>query len=137
MVYLDIIHLCTDFKVLLQSQKKSSVKRIFQPLSPALNAQLENSILRFRQHRKALEKEAGLCHMIEEKESRDLVLRNAEAAKARERGLLQHASFIVPRYLIDSRGETKEYDISTMEGKIRIQAPQNAKDTTPWNWFMV
>jgi len=34
-----------------------------------------------------VEKEAELCHMIEEKQARDLVLRNNEAAKARERGM--------------------------------------------------
>lgn len=67
-------------------QKKSTVKRIFQPISPALNAHLEDAILRFRRHRRAVKKEAELCHMIEEKESRDLVVRNHAAAEARERG---------------------------------------------------
>jgi hypothetical protein len=62
------------------------VKRIFQPLSPALNAHLEDAVLRFRQHRKTVDKEAELCHMIEEKEARDLVVRNHAAAEARERG---------------------------------------------------
>jgi hypothetical protein len=71
--------------MLLRNQKKSSVKRIFQPLSPTLNAHLEDAILRFRQHRKAVDKEAELCHMIEEKEARDLVVRNHAAAEARER----------------------------------------------------
>lgn len=41
--------------------------------------------MRFRKHRKAVDKEAELCHMIEEKEARDLVVRNHEAAEARER----------------------------------------------------
>ena len=84
--YLDIIVLCTDFRTLLQNQKKS-VKRLFQPISPALNSQLEEAIVRFRNHRKEVEKEAEVCHMIEEKEARDLVLRINDAAKARERGM--------------------------------------------------
>ncbi|KAE9367461.1 hypothetical protein N431DRAFT_348615, partial [Stipitochalara longipes BDJ] len=83
--YLDIISLCTEFKTLLRNLKKSAVKRIFQPLSPALNAQLEDAVLRFRQHRKTVDKEAELCHMIEEKEARELVVRNQAAAEARER----------------------------------------------------
>ena len=83
--YLDIISLCTEFKTLLRDQKISSLKRIFQPLSPALNARLEEAVLRFRNHRKAVDKEAEICHMIEEKEARDLVVRNNAAAEARER----------------------------------------------------
>jgi hypothetical protein len=35
---------------------------------------LEEAVLRFRQHRKAVEKEVEICHMIEEEEARDLVL---------------------------------------------------------------
>jgi hypothetical protein len=46
---------------------------------------LEDAVLRFRQHRKVVEKEAEICHMIEEKEARDLVVRNNAAAEARER----------------------------------------------------
>jgi hypothetical protein len=84
--YLDIVVLCTEFKNLLRNQKKSGVKRIFQPLSPALNSRLDEAVLRFRQHRKGVDKEAELCHMIEEKEARDLVVRNHAAAEARERG---------------------------------------------------
>ncbi|KAF4638043.1 hypothetical protein G7Y89_g25 [Cudoniella acicularis] len=84
--YLDIITLCTEFKALLQSQKKSSMQRIFKPLSPSLNASLEGALERFRKHRKEVEKEAELCHMVEASQARDLVLRNNEAAEARERG---------------------------------------------------
>jgi len=82
--YLDIISLCTEFKTLLRNQKISSLKRIFQPLSPALNARLEEAVLRFRNHRKAVDKEAEICHMIEEKEARDLVNAAAEARERRE-----------------------------------------------------
>jgi hypothetical protein len=70
---------------LLRNQRKSAAKRIFQPLSPTLKVHLEDAVLRFRQHRKVVEKEAEICHMIEEKEARDLVVRNNAAAEARER----------------------------------------------------
>jgi hypothetical protein len=50
-----------------------------------LNAHLEEAVHRFREHRKEVDKEAEVCHMIEEKEARDLVLRNTAAAEARER----------------------------------------------------
>jgi len=41
----------------------------------------------FRKHRKEVDKQAEVCHMIEEKEARELVIRNNEAAAARERGM--------------------------------------------------
>lgn len=85
MAYLDIILLCTEFKSLLRIQRRSSVRRILQPLSPALNSHLDDAINRFKLHRESVDKEAGVCHMIEEMESRDLVLRNSEAAEARKR----------------------------------------------------
>lgn len=69
---------------MLQGQNKSSLKRLLKPLSPALNAHLEEAVERFREHRKEVDKEAEVCHMIEEKDARDLVLRNTAAAEARE-----------------------------------------------------
>ncbi|KAH6684268.1 hypothetical protein B0J14DRAFT_572528 [Halenospora varia] len=83
--YLDIIVLCTEFTRLLRGHEKSHVKRFFQPHSPALNSHLDQAISRFREHRKTVEKEAEVCHMLEQKEARDLVLRNEALAKARER----------------------------------------------------
>ena len=74
---------------MLLGQNKSSMKRIFKPLSPALNAHLEEAVQRFREHKKKVDKEAEVCHMIEEKEARDLVLRNTAAAEARERGIFK------------------------------------------------
>jgi len=85
--YLDIIVLCTEFRRLLQCSKKSSLRRVFQLISPALNNRLEEAIKTFRRHRKEVDKQAEVCHMIEEKEARELVIRNNEAAAARERGM--------------------------------------------------
>ena len=97
--YLDIISLCTEFKTLLRNQKKSAAKRIFQPLSPTLKEHLEDAIVRFRKHRKVVDKEAELCHMIEEKEARDLVVRNHAAAEARERR--EHAPHNLEAFVAD------------------------------------
>ena len=84
--YLDILVLCAEFKILLLKQKASTARRFLLPQSPTLNAKLDSWIEKFRKHRKAVEKEAEICHMIEEKEVKDLVLRNNAAAEARERG---------------------------------------------------
>jgi hypothetical protein len=73
---------------LLRAQRKSVVKRVLQPQTPAINAHIEDALDRFRRHRKSVEKEAQVCHMIEEKESRDMVLRNNALAEAKERGEL-------------------------------------------------
>jgi hypothetical protein len=84
--YLDIIILCNEFRNLLHGQKKSAVRRAFQPQSSVLNAHLDQAVTRFREHRKTVEKEAELCHMLEEKEHRELVQRDRAFAKAKERG---------------------------------------------------
>jgi hypothetical protein len=115
MAYLDIIILCTEFKSLLRIQRRSSVRRVFQPLSPALNSHLDDAINRFRLHREAVDKEAGVCHMIEEKESRDLVLRNSEAAEARKRGLYRILLF--PDLLLINT-EAKQKDLVKRLSKV-------------------
>ncbi len=97
--YLDIINICTEFQELLRVQRKSVFKRVLQPQTPTVNAHLEDVLDRFRKHRKSVEKEAEVCHMIEEKESRDLVLRNNALAEAKERGDLP-TSFQCPQGLV-------------------------------------
>jgi hypothetical protein len=81
--YLDIIHICIDFKRSLQEQKASRLKRAFLPLSSSANAHFDDAVTRFRTHRKTVEKEADLCHMIEFKESREMVLREKIEAETR------------------------------------------------------
>jgi hypothetical protein len=83
------------------------MKRMFQPLSPALKLKLDDAVMRFRQHRKAVDKEAELCHMIEEKEARDLVVRNYAAAEARERREQRPRSYVL-LYLTDSREQAED-----------------------------
>ncbi|TGO62599.1 hypothetical protein BOTNAR_0111g00170 [Botryotinia narcissicola] len=83
--YLDIIILCSDFKNILAGQKSSFVKRMRSPLSTSLGAQLDNAVQKFREHRKAVESEAKMCHYIEAKESRELELRERMRTKEQER----------------------------------------------------
>ncbi|TGO71066.1 hypothetical protein BELL_0624g00010 [Botrytis elliptica] len=83
--YLDIIVLCSNFKNILTGQKSSFVKRLRSPLSTSLGAQLDNAVQTFREHRKAVESEAKMCHYIEAKESRELELRERMRSKEQER----------------------------------------------------
>ncbi|TGO49665.1 hypothetical protein BCON_0204g00190 [Botryotinia convoluta] len=83
--YLDIIVLCSDFKNILTGQKSSFVKRLRSPLFTSLGAQLDNAVQTFREHRKAVEGEAKICHYIEAKESRELELRERMRSKEQER----------------------------------------------------
>ncbi|THV47883.1 hypothetical protein BGAL_0282g00020 [Botrytis galanthina] len=55
------------------------------PLSTSLGAQLDNAVQKFREHRKAVESEAKMCHYIEAKESRELELRERMRTKEQER----------------------------------------------------
>lgn len=77
--YLDIILLCIRFQTILKSQRKSKLARVFQPLSPALNAELDDAVKRFRDHRKMVEKESEIAHMIEEADARAMVEINKKA----------------------------------------------------------
>ncbi|RAL63639.1 hypothetical protein DID88_003682 [Monilinia fructigena] len=83
--YLDIIVLCLEFRKVLLEQKSSFMKRAFKPLSPSLRSYLEKAVQTFRERREAVESEARICHMIEAKQARDLVLRNEMFIKAQER----------------------------------------------------
>ncbi|KAM0136395.1 hypothetical protein ACHAP3_004625 [Botrytis cinerea] len=83
--YLDIIVLCSEFKSILTGQKSSFFKRLRSPLSTSLEVQLDNAVQKFREHRKAVESEAKVCHYIEAKESRGLELRERMRIKEQER----------------------------------------------------
>jgi hypothetical protein len=99
--YLDIITLCTEFRKSILEQKSSKVRRILKPLS--FDKQFDGAIDRFRQHRKNVENEAIICHMIEAAEQRDalLVLQAAE----RRRNLLTRLSKVDYKY---RHGKLKE-----------------------------
>ncbi|CCD48783.1 hypothetical protein BofuT4_P034250.1 [Botrytis cinerea T4] len=83
--YLDIIVLCLNFKSILTGQKSSFVKRLRSPLSTSLGEQLDNAVQTFKEHRKAVDSEANICHFIEAKESRELELRERMRSKEQER----------------------------------------------------
>lgn len=139
--YLDIIVLCTEFKDLLRSQKKSALRRVLQPLSPALNEHLQEAVARFRQHRKEVDKEAEVCHMIEEKEARDLVLRNNAAAEARERGMYR-ASYSefdnrtnVFRKIIAAKRERLLSQLSTIDYQYKNRRMQRLRHPGTGSWL--
>ncbi|KAG4436826.1 hypothetical protein IFR05_007675 [Cadophora sp. M221] len=88
--YLDIIVLCAQFRKTIHEQKSSTLRRLYKPLS--LNRQLDEAVERFREHRKNVEKEAQLCHMIEAAEKRDEEL--TLFAVERKRRLLSRLSTV-------------------------------------------
>ncbi|PVH79019.1 hypothetical protein DL98DRAFT_421132 [Cadophora sp. DSE1049] len=88
--YLDIIVLCTQFRKTILEQKSSSLRRLFKPV--ALDRQFDEAVECFRQHKKNVDEEARVCHMIEAAEKRDaeLILFAAE----RKRRLLSRLSTV-------------------------------------------
>ena len=75
-----------DFRTTIKTQSRNGFLRIFQPLSASLNQQFEDSISRFRRHKKNVEHEVETCHMIESAEERAIVLRERALQKANHRG---------------------------------------------------
>ena len=77
--YVDVIVFCSDVKEVFRRGQRSSLtslkvgfKLIWKPFESQFGQQLDN----FRNHRKNVEKEAGLSHMVEAADSRALVLAN-------------------------------------------------------------
>ncbi|PQE18876.1 P-loop containing nucleoside triphosphate hydrolase protein [Rutstroemia sp. NJR-2017a BVV2] len=81
--YLEVIEQCMRFRKLLLGQKTSLFKRVMQPLSPSLKSDLEQAVDKVRERRKAVEEEAHICHMVEAKETQELVLRNVQLSRAK------------------------------------------------------
>lgn len=85
-----------------------------------------------------MDKEAEVCHMIEEKEARDLVLRNSQAAEARERGTFQLMESLAPVHILTLRSLKAEKPTSSIiKNRLQIQTLPNAKDSTFWDWDLV
>ncbi|KAL2039046.1 hypothetical protein N7G274_008095 [Stereocaulon virgatum] len=87
-VYVDIIEFCTAAKKIFRDGKRAPGLRAaltltWKPFEQQFGTQLDH----FRQHRKNVEKEAGLAHMIEAADSRALTLANQmQMEKDRELG---------------------------------------------------
>lgn len=62
----------------------SALKRILKPLE--LDTELEEAIQKFRDHKETVEKEAEICHMIEAKEARAIILANKELQEREQKG---------------------------------------------------
>lgn len=78
MAYVDIIVFCSDAKAVFRRGRASltslkvGFKLVWKPFESQFGQQLE----RFRNHRKNVEKEAGLSHMVEAVDARALALAN-------------------------------------------------------------
>ena len=77
--YVDVIVFCSDVKAVFRRGQRASLtslkigfKLIWKPFESQFGQQLDN----FRNHRKNVEKEVGLSHMVEAADSRALVLAN-------------------------------------------------------------
>lgn len=77
--YVDIIVFCSDAKAVFRRGQRASLtslkvgfKLLWKPFESQFGQQLDN----FRTHRKNVEKEAGLSHMVEAADARALTLAN-------------------------------------------------------------
>lgn len=77
--YVDVVVFCSDAKAVfrrgqraLMTSVKIGFKLTWKPFESQFGQQLDN----FRNHRKNVEKEAGLSHMVEAAEARALALAN-------------------------------------------------------------
>ena len=77
--YVDVIVFCSDAKAVFRRGQRASLtslkvgfKLMWKPFERQFGQQLDN----FRDHRKNVEKEAGLSHMVEAADARALVLAN-------------------------------------------------------------
>jgi hypothetical protein len=98
--YLDIIEQCMEFRSLIKAQQKNLLKRVVHPLNSSIEQKFKDAETRFRAHRKTVEREAELCHMIEAAESRALVLRDKQLQELNNKGKLFTSWFMWERRLI-------------------------------------
>ncbi|KAG9232011.1 hypothetical protein BJ875DRAFT_497845 [Amylocarpus encephaloides] len=74
--YLDIIEICLELKTVITAQQKNPLKRMVQSSSSDLDRKFKDVEARFRVHRKTVDREADVCHMIEAAESMEVVKRD-------------------------------------------------------------
>ena len=94
--YVDIIVFCSDAKAVFRRGQRASLtslkvgfKLMWKPFESQFGQQLDN----FRTHRKNVEREAGLSHMVEAVDARALVLANhLELERTRKGGCLMTVS---------------------------------------------
>lgn len=81
MAYVDIIEFCSECKAVFRHGQRfamTSFKVAFKLTWKPFERQFGEHIERFRQHRKSVEKEAGLSHMVEAADSRALIKANQQ-----------------------------------------------------------
>lgn len=77
--YVDVVVFCSDAKAVFRRGKRgplTSVKVGFKLLWKPFESQFGQQLDNFRNHRKIVEKEAGLSHMVEAADARALALAN-------------------------------------------------------------
>lgn len=79
-VYLDVLKFCSDTKIMFRRTKHALLSLIWKPFERHFGTQIDE----FRRHQKEIEKAVSLSHMIEAKDSRDLI-RSNQTQLAKER----------------------------------------------------
>lgn len=109
-------------------------KLTWKPFERQFGGQIEQ----FRQHRKNVEKEAGLAHMIEAADSRAVVLRNQMQLEADRQG--QHISYFSSKYrvlivAVNERLRLLEA-LSTVDYAAKHQKIQRARYDGTGGWLL-
>ena len=90
-VYIDILKFCADAKAVFRKGRPSlsnfsiALKLLWKPFTQQFAKVMDD----FREHRKKVEKEAGISHMIEAKEARDLEVWNRAQLEKERKGWLK------------------------------------------------
>lgn len=99
-VYLDVLKFCSDTKIMFRRTKHALLSLIWKPFERHFGTQIDE----FRRHQKEIEKAVSLSHMIEAKDSRDLI-RSNQTQLAKERyGESSHT-----RLMLGVRSTAKSY----------------------------
>jgi hypothetical protein len=86
MTYRDIIELCMEFRTMIRAQQKNVMKRVVHALSSSYDQKLKDAESKFRTHRKNVDKEAEVCHMIEAAEARAVMIRDKHLQQLSNKG---------------------------------------------------
>lgn len=92
--YLDILKFCYDAKAVFrrgQRLSKTTLRITFKLLWKPFDLQFGQQLSSLREHRKSVEKEAGLANMIEAADARAVMLADQKQLEKRRQGQLYHS----------------------------------------------
>ena len=107
LAYMDIIVFCSDAKAVFRRGQRvstTSLKVGFKLMWKPFESQFGQQLDQFRTHRKDVEREAGLSHMVEAADARALILANQLELEKIRKGRAPHDRFQKSQLLIDIRG---------------------------------